>query len=163
VRTNGRVELLRSGRSAVCQYGRWGIATGACSPCHAAVNAIAQSFVQPDEGNRGMWRGLQLKSPVASPPSPCNPFPPHANALQSLATHPTRSRLPRDRRFPAATMQPAALQLLVSTEDSRVATVPHSGCLLQLPGCNYSCSLRCWKSAGLKWGFDIWHMHVFLY
>lgn len=75
---------------------------------HAAVNAIVLSFVRTDEGNTGMWRGLQLKSPVASQPSACNPFPPSANAPQSLTTHPTHSH--PSRRFPAATMQPAALQ-----------------------------------------------------
>lgn len=55
------------------------------------MNAIVLSFVRTDEGNTGMWRGVQLKSPVASPPSASNPFPPSANAPQSLTTHPTHS------------------------------------------------------------------------
>jgi hypothetical protein len=85
------------------------------------VNAIVLSFVRTDEGNTGMWRGVQLKSPVASPPSASNPFPPSANAPQSLTTHPTHSH--PFRRFPAATMQPAALQCDRHETDKRQGVV----------------------------------------
>jgi hypothetical protein len=52
----------------------WTISSRACSSSHAAVSAAAHSFVRPDEGNRGMCRGVQLKPPEALQPSPTQPF-----------------------------------------------------------------------------------------
>ena len=42
--------------------------------------------------------------------------------------------------------------LLVSTEDRKVVAISNCGCILQLRGRSYCCSLRCMKSAGLKRG-----------